>query len=288
MKGRLPKHLLGKQQIYEWAAQRGWQPQLEPYLKKIAQRPDILVQIHGQPLALEFQCSPLSVQRLQERNDGYHSQGIRVYWLLGPAYRRHLRPGLISQFTQINHGQPQLAFWRLDSQQIEFCHDYYQPADRGRMWTSTDRQLYQTKQLQRHMRYLDRWWRPLVQRAYLAGYQLSACPLVAHPTVPHWPLLVRGELFWRLTIILKLVICQPGLYWRKAEWVSWLIQQGQWLPTPCLSTARRQQLIREIVDQLTVELAAVGVIQCLGEEVHLVHLPIWFNNDVEKIQQLLK
>ncbi len=83
MKGRLPKHLLGKQQIYEWAAQRGWQSQLEPYLKKIAQRPDILVQIHGQPLALEFQCSPLSVQRLQERNDGYHSQVIGVYWLLG-------------------------------------------------------------------------------------------------------------------------------------------------------------------------------------------------------------
>lgn len=144
-KEKHPKHLLGKEQIYKWAQQCGWQPQLEPYLKEIAQRPDILVRIHGQPMALEFQCSPLSVQRLQERNDGYHSLGIGGYWLLGPTYCRHLRQGVISQFTQMNDGQSHLAFWRLDSQQIEIRRDYCLPAYNSRLWTTADLRLSQTR-----------------------------------------------------------------------------------------------------------------------------------------------
>lgn len=286
-KEKHPRHLLGKEQIYEWAQQCGWEPQLEPYLKPIAQRPDVLVHIHGQPMALEFQCSPLSAQRLQERNDGYHSMGIGVYWLLGPTYRRHLREGIISQFTQMSEGQPHLAFWRLDFKQIEICRDYSLPAYTNRVLTPNDLRLSQTQKLQRHMHYLDKLWRPLVQRAYIAGHQLSACPLVAHPTVPHWPLLEHGELYWRLSIILRLAICQPGIFWNKEEWFRWLIQQGHWLPTPCLSANSRQQLINQFVDQFTAELAKTGIIKCEKDKIQLSHLPQWFNNDVEKIKHLL-
>lgn len=138
------------------------------------------------------------------------------------------------------------------------------------------------------MHYLDKRWRSLIERAYIAGYQLSACPLVAHPTVPHWPILEHGELYWRLSIILRLTICHPGIVWKSTEWSQWLSRCGHWLPTPCLSAASRQQLISQVVDQFTAELTEAGVVHCDKEEVQLIQLPQWFNNDVEKMKHLLK
>lgn len=284
---RHPNHLLGKEQIFRWAAAQGWQPQLEPYLKEIAQRPDVLVKIGGRAVALEFQCSPLSAQRLKERNAGYHKLGIAVFWLLGPTYRRRLRSGMISQFTQLRDGHPQLAFWNLKQQRVDFCAAYYQPVLGRRMRSTNDLLLKQTYQLQRHMRYRERHWRTLINRAYLAGHQLSACPLVAHPTFPEWPLLEEGELRWRLQILLKLTICPLGMSWSTQEWQRWLIRQGQWLPTPCLSAASRQRLISETVSQFTTELVKGGILQVNGSLVRFCQQPRWFDNDAVKVNQLL-
>lgn len=285
---RRPSHVRGKQQIFNWAQAQGWQPQMEVYLSEIAQRPDVLAQINGQPVALEFQCSPLSVQRLQERNDGYHRLGIAVYWLLGPTYYRHLRGGMVSQFTQLCASHPQLAFWRLDRQQIEFRQNYYQPVLSRHMANTADLLLHQTQTLQRHMRYRDRRWRSLVNQAYLNGHQLSACPLVAHPLVPQWPLLDQGELYWRLRIILKMTICQPGMTWQRREWDHWLIQQGRWWPTPCLTEESRQRMIQKIVDQFTSDLLAAGVVRQENDHLCLKRQPRWFDDDAVKVKYLLQ
>lgn len=285
---RRPNHARGKQQIFKWAQAQGWQPQMEVYLSEIAQRPDVLVQINGQPVALEFQCSPLSVQRLRERNDGYHRLGIAVYWLLGPTYYRHLRGGMVSQFTQLCASHPQLAFWRLDFQQIEFRQNYYQPVLRRHMANTADLLLHQTQMLQRHMRYRDRRWRSLVNQVYLSGHQLSACPLVAHPLVPQWPLLDQGELYWRLRIILKMTICQTGMTWQRREWDHWLIQQGRWWPTPCLTEESRQRMIQKIVDQFTSDLLAAGVVWQENDHLCLRRQPRWFADDTVKVKYLLQ
>ena len=283
-----PNHARGKQQIFNWAQAQGWQPQMEVYLSDIAQRPDVLVHINGRPMALEFQCSSLSAQRLQERNDGYHRLGIAVYWLLGPTYLRHLRAGMISQFTQLHAGSPHLAFWRLDRQEIEFRQNYYRPFLSRKMVSTRDLILRQTQSLKRYMHYRDRRWRSLINQAYVNGHQLSACPLVVHPLVPQWPLLDQGELYWRLRIILKLTICQVGMIWRRSEWNHWLIQQGRWWPTPCLTRKSRQWLIHKIVDQFTSELLDAGVVRQENANICLMRQPQWFDDDTVKVKKLLE
>lgn len=89
--GESTEHLRGKQQLATWFATSGYTVRLEAGLPDLHQRPDILVQRGtAQPLALEFQCSPLSVARLAARTQGYRQHGYQVLWLLGRPYQRQL------------------------------------------------------------------------------------------------------------------------------------------------------------------------------------------------------
>ena len=113
--GETALHQRGKQQLAAWAHSRGWQPRLEVYLPAIQQRADLLVTIRGRQVALEFQCSGLSCQRLAARNAGYRQLGIHPVWLLGPAYRRSLRAAKRAQFTQLRGGRPVLLYWQVET-----------------------------------------------------------------------------------------------------------------------------------------------------------------------------
>lgn len=89
--GETTEHLRGKKQLATWFAASGYTVRLEAGLPEIHQRPDILVRRGtAQPLALEFQCSPLSVERLAARTQGYRQHGYQVLWLLGRPYQRQL------------------------------------------------------------------------------------------------------------------------------------------------------------------------------------------------------
>lgn len=90
--GETAEHLLGKRQLAAWFTAAGYTVQVEARLPAIHQRPDILVQLgNGQPLALEFQCSPIAIDRLAQRTQGYRAHGYRVLWLLGSPYQQRLR-----------------------------------------------------------------------------------------------------------------------------------------------------------------------------------------------------
>lgn len=78
------EHIMGKSLIYRWAKEAEMNVQLEYGLTSIQQRPDIWL---DEELAIEFQCSPLSLERLAERNQGYDSLPTKVTWLLGEKFR---------------------------------------------------------------------------------------------------------------------------------------------------------------------------------------------------------
>lgn len=73
------EHLGLKAALYGWARQ-DQSVQVEAFLPELQQIADLLV---GQDLALEVQCSPLSLDRLEERSRSYRQQGYQVLWLLG-------------------------------------------------------------------------------------------------------------------------------------------------------------------------------------------------------------
>lgn len=80
--GETEQHLKGKEQLYNFLKSKGFQVELEAYLPAIQQRPDILLKDHGgRQYAIEFQCSPISSERLTERNSGYSNENIAPIWI---------------------------------------------------------------------------------------------------------------------------------------------------------------------------------------------------------------
>ena len=73
------EHLNLKAELFRWAVQTE-KVEVEAFLPALQQIADLLV---DEKLALEVQCSPLSIERLQERTLSYRQRGYQVLWLLG-------------------------------------------------------------------------------------------------------------------------------------------------------------------------------------------------------------
>lgn len=59
----------------------GHQVELEPFLKQLSQRPDLLVTIDEGHFAVEFQCSTISHEKWHQRTMGYEKNDIQAIWL---------------------------------------------------------------------------------------------------------------------------------------------------------------------------------------------------------------
>ena len=80
--GESENHLLGKEQLYNLFKTKNLNVELEPYLKAIKQRPDLLVTSEdGHPVAVEFQCSPISVEKYTIRTTGYQKEKMTPVWI---------------------------------------------------------------------------------------------------------------------------------------------------------------------------------------------------------------
>ena len=73
------EHLSLKSELFRWAVQTE-EVEVEAFLPALQQIADLLV---DGKLALEVQCSPLSIERLQERTLSYRQHGYQALWLLG-------------------------------------------------------------------------------------------------------------------------------------------------------------------------------------------------------------
>lgn len=87
--GETTIHLLGKHQLYEMFQKLQFKVQLEPYLPKLAQRPDILVEREQQQFAIEFQCSTISIPQMETRTIGYLQANIIPIWILKTPKHKH-------------------------------------------------------------------------------------------------------------------------------------------------------------------------------------------------------
>lgn len=98
-------HLQGKQALFTFFQRQGLSVQLEPYIQKLAQRPDLLVYQDNQFYPIEFQCSSISAHDFKSRTAGYMSNGWIPIWLLRTFPKwRHLSQGVaviqLSPFQQ--------------------------------------------------------------------------------------------------------------------------------------------------------------------------------------------
>lgn len=81
--GETEEHLEGKLQLATYLKMKEKNVQLEAYLPELQQRPDILFEKDNRKIAIEFQCSSISIERIVERTQGYLDANYEVIWILG-------------------------------------------------------------------------------------------------------------------------------------------------------------------------------------------------------------
>lgn len=276
--GETSEHLTGKQQIYEWARRRGWNPQLEVSLPRIDQRADVMLSINGQRVAIEFQCSPLTLRQIRERNLGYASEGILVKWLLGHRYQRKLGSQKIAQFTQF-HRQLGLPFWNVTQNTLNYKCNYYQYSFGTASRSRAEIIRHQTLRLHR-MRNLSR---ELMNMAYQNGHIASCCPLFTHDLKKRWPVMCRPILEWRIQTLIALERLPLGTFMTNSTWQTWLFQQADWLMFPCLSGQWVTDLRQQTINDWHQTLINNGIIQQLMSGIRYSKPPRWFSNIDQKL-----
>ncbi|GEK89224.1 competence protein CoiA [Alkalibacterium putridalgicola] len=81
--GETAAHIEGKLLLYHWFKKEEITVELEAYLPVLNQRPDLLIQYNGVSVAVEYQCSPISIEKIRSRTAGYVQNNIKVIWILG-------------------------------------------------------------------------------------------------------------------------------------------------------------------------------------------------------------
>lgn len=97
--GESLEHLQGKEQLYQLFQRLNKNSQLEPYVEKLAQRPDLLVKVDSIKYPIEFQCSSIPVSQVLARTKGYESIGMKPLWLLRTPKKQQTLPPDVCTFS---------------------------------------------------------------------------------------------------------------------------------------------------------------------------------------------
>lgn len=81
-KGETLQHHSGKVLLYEWLRNQNLNPVLEYYIPAINQRPDVYVEWKNRKFAVEFQCSVIPAEKIEQRTVTYREAGIIPIWIL--------------------------------------------------------------------------------------------------------------------------------------------------------------------------------------------------------------
>ncbi|MGX9133424.1 competence protein CoiA [Rummeliibacillus sp. JY-2-4R] len=130
--GETTEHLLGKQKLYEMFQKLKMTVQLEPYLKELAQRPDILLDYNKKQFAIEYQCSTIPIPHMEHRTRGYHQSNIKPIWILKTpinklTYKNGIQQIKLSPFKQqfISYIQGQAHMITFDAESGDFVYFSY-------------------------------------------------------------------------------------------------------------------------------------------------------------------
>ncbi|WP_273122545.1 competence protein CoiA [Bacillus weihaiensis] len=78
-------HRIGKVDLYEWLQSQKDLDHvlLEPYLKELKQRPDLLVSVGGKSYAIEYQCAAIDGKVMNKRMTTFYNADIEDIWIIG-------------------------------------------------------------------------------------------------------------------------------------------------------------------------------------------------------------
>lgn len=226
--GETKEHLAGKRQLLAHfrEALGAKNVRLEAVLPTINQRADVLVRAPtGKIIALEYQCSPLSLEHLISRTQGYLGQKMQVVWLLGKRHR--IKKRLTAQTAMFMRFHPHLGFYLLyydaSKQQFELNYEIqtcdFAPVKYCRFTTKNfgdiqkfcqvaHRKRYSPLNLTQRQNQLRRFYQTinqptnailqLAEQVYLASSTLSEMGKAYLSQAYTYPLFDRWQFFWRV------------------------------------------------------------------------------------------
>ncbi len=123
--GETEEHIMGKQQLFDWLVNLGYEVEMEAYLPQLMQRPDLLMKWGKKKIAIEFQCSSISIEKVKERTEGYLTNGYKVIWVLGEQYA-YKRKQTAFQKACLTNIQDQLVLFHysVSKKQLEYHYDF--------------------------------------------------------------------------------------------------------------------------------------------------------------------
>jgi competence protein CoiA len=218
------EHLLGKKQLLKFIDSDD--VKMEFYIQSIKQRPDLL----WKQLAIEFQCSPITLQRFRQRVSGYRSIQMKSLWVLGSNYRRNFgQKNMIKFYYYFIQLGFCMFFWDVKKCKLEMFFNcqyvngklYHQVAmftclmdllhylRQSHQINSYHSSLKQTINEITHIRnnlfYKDKLTLKIQEFCYLKHHCVDGSPLICHKTSVVNPLVGSKYLYWKIIILNELI-----------------------------------------------------------------------------------
>ncbi|MGX7420166.1 competence protein CoiA [Carnobacterium gallinarum] len=326
--GETREHIAGKRLLFNWFKQQGIPCQLEAYLPDLKQRPDLLIWLsEKRPVAIEFQCSPISLKRMKERTKGYQQIGYEVYWVLGASFRSHQRLtnqqrsflryhkhlGLqlyylnvikkeLDCFFQIKESEPfkkissGLLLFSLVKKGHTLSELKSQLAKKNLAWISTKAEAI-PNYLQRYQHYLNqgRFYRTkeveeIQKYLYQQGKNLLNLPKEVYFPCYKNSFIQTSSIYWHYLIIEWIVCLDNGGCFIEMDYLGYLKQlvHEKKITLYSIPQLRDKVLTNSFLDYLSM-LAQLGLIEKSGEkEWKLVKHPYFYQNEAEKNRDFIE
>jgi competence protein CoiA len=277
--GETAEHLTGKIQLAQYFLVRGFEVDMERWLPEINQRPDLLVIKNGDTFAIEYQCAPISLNRVRERTEGYREMGMRVYWVLGQPYQHRLSKATRAKFCQIVNGKLAILFWRTGHKRM-VAEPWLTTDGVHRIGQSCSELTLQRQNLMiaqgvpRRDEFVMHWQRVL----YMKHKNITGLPWVCHPVHP-----ISGgpkEPNWSMILRVLLALSKGPL---SVLALKNAIQKGSWQSFGVVPDKVAQQIW---LTSLLREWIRIGVCHKVGKLFELNEQPVWYPDYCAKANEV--
>lgn len=270
--GETEEHILGKQQMYDWLKSKGYPVEMEAYLPELMQRPDLLMKWKNQDIAIEFQCSSLSIEKLSARTEGYINKGYKVIWILGEqfTYQRKLTAFQKACLANIENHLV-LFHYSVSKKRLEYRYDFqlnqiqktievkrilqaesYLKIDLKRKSAKLNIKLdieIEHKKLQRQLHYTNANTQEFLQTLYKNNETLISMPKELYEVVPNDWLIQTNPFKWKLECLLWLESHKPDTVITPKKLLNW-IKGINYYEIPQLSNKQKLKPILEFLQVL--------------------------------------
>lgn len=249
--GETEEHVEGKIQLANYLKSKMCNVQLEAYLPHLQQRPDILFEKDEQKFAIEFQCSPLPIEKIVSRTQGYLNAGYKVIWILGShfTYKNKLTAfHKACLYTSREHKEPLLVHYDVKNHRLEIRCDFklnhrgeiYEQLYRGKLsienkinWIHKPKKIRNSKdifykeqdQFMKTIRYPSPKLQSFLQLLYQNHENVISMPKELYIKMPNEWVFQTHPMSWKYLFILWLESFPKKKILTRKMLCSWLYQK---------------------------------------------------------------